>query len=49
VSESPEQQAERAERMLRYAERQMAFNRLIAAICADFLATQHEMERREKP
>jgi hypothetical protein len=48
VSESPEQKAERAERVLRYAERQMAWDRLIAAIRVDFLATQHERERRER-
>lgn len=45
MSETPERTAER---VLRYAERQMAWDRLIAAICADHLAVQHERERKEK-
>jgi hypothetical protein len=45
--EQAEKNAE-AERMLRYAARQMAFDRLIHAIRTDFLATQHERERLEK-
>jgi len=45
MSEPPEAQAERVRR---YAERQMAWDRLLAALTADFLATQHERERRER-
>ena len=47
MSETPEQKQARVERVLRSAERQMAWDRLIAALSADYLAVKHERERRE--
>jgi len=48
VSETPEQKQTRVERVLRSAERQMAWDRLLAALNADYLAAKHERERMEK-
>ena len=45
---SPEQKDAQAERVLRSAERQIAWDRLIAALNADYLAAKHERERMEK-